>query len=81
MNYTCIIIIYTAQVVRRKLAGPDFVWFIPGWFRANWWAAVDGTDCSAEEMERSLEHTLGGLGNSILDYDPDRVLASEKVRR
>ncbi|XP_065917614.1 gamma-aminobutyric acid type B receptor subunit 1-like [Dysidea avara] len=70
---------FWCKVVRRKLAGPDFVWFIPGWFRANWWAAVDGTDCSAEEMERSLEHTLGGLGNSILDYDPDRVLASEKT--
>ena len=37
------------------------------------------TDCTAEEMKKSLEHTLGGLGNSILDYDPDRVLVSEKV--
>jgi len=67
------------QVVRRRLAGSNFVWFVPGWFRANWWAAVDGTDCTAEELKKSLEHTLGGLGNSILDYDPDRVLVSEKV--
>ena len=41
---------------------------------------MDGTDCSAEEMKKSLEHTLGGLGNGILDYDPDRVLVSNKVQ-
>jgi len=62
------------------MAGPDFVWFIPGWFRANWWSAVDGTSCTAEEMKKSLEHTLGGLGNGILDYDPERVLVSNKVK-
>ena len=77
-HYSCL---HFTQVVRSKLAGPDFVWFIPGWFRANWWTAVDGNDCSAEEMKTSLEHTLGGLGNSLLDYDPDRVLVSKKVPR
>ena len=41
---------------------------------------MDGTDCTAEEMKKSLEHTLGGLGNGILDYDPDRVLVSKKVQ-
>ena len=55
------------------------MWFIPGWFRANWWAAVDGTDCTAEEMKKSLEHNLAGIGDSILDYDPERVLVSKKV--
>jgi len=67
-------------VVRSKLLGPDFVWFIPGWFRANWWAAVKGTSCTAEEMKKSLEHTLGALGNSILDYNPKRMLVSKKVQ-
>ena len=56
------------------------MWFTPGWFRANWWAAVDGTDCTAEEMSKALEHTIVGSGNDILDNDLARVLASNKVR-
>ena len=40
---------------------------------------MDGTDCTAEEMKKSLEHTLAGIGNSVLDYDPQRVLVSKKV--
>ena len=66
-------------MIKEKLAGPDFVWFFPGWYRANWWAAVDGTDCTAEEMSEALEHTLGGLGNGVLDNDPSRILVSSKV--
>ena len=67
------------QVVKKKLAGPDFVWLIPGWYGSNWWAAVDGIDCTAEEMKKSLEHTLEGLRASLFDYDPYRVLVSKKV--
>ena len=52
---------------------------MPGWFGANWWAAVDGTDCTAEEISKALEHTLGGLGNHVVDYDPSRILVSNKV--
>ena len=70
---------YLFYITKNHLAGPDFVWFIPGWFRANWWAAVDGTDCTAEEMSKALEHALGGLGNSVVDYDPSGVLVSNKV--
>jgi len=66
-------------VIKENLAGPDFVWFFPGWYRANWWAAVDGTDCTAEEMSKALEHSIAGRGYSILDNDPSRVLASKKV--
>ena len=55
------------------------MWFTPGWFRANWWAAVDGTDCTAEEMSKALEHSLGALGNSVVDYYPSRILISNKV--
>ena len=40
---------------------------------------MDGTDCTAEEMSKALEHTLGGLGNSVVDYNPSRVLVSNKV--
>ena len=67
------------QVIKEKLAGPDFVWFFPGWYRTNWWNAVDGTDCTAEEMRRHLEHTIVGSGNSILDNNSSRILASNKV--
>ena len=67
------------QVVKEKLTGPGFVWFIPGWYRANWWAAVDGTDCTAEEMSKALEHTIVGNGIAILDDDLSRILASNKV--
>ena len=67
------------QVIKENLAGPDFVWLLPGWFRANWWAAVDGTDCTAEEMSQALEHTIVISGNDILDNDPSRILASNKV--
>ena len=66
-------------MIREKLAGPDFVWFLPGWYRANWWAAVDGTDCTAEEMSKALEHTIVGGRNDILDNDLSRILASNKV--
>lgn len=66
-------------MIKEKLAGPDFVWFFPGWFRANWWAAVDGTDCTAEEMGEALEHSLGALGNSVFDIDLSRILVSNKV--
>ena len=55
------------------------MWFTPGWFRANWWAAVDGTDCTAEEMSKALEHSLGVLSNSVIDYYPSRILVSNKV--
>ena len=72
-------ICYHVQVAREKLAGSDFVWFFPGWYRANWWAAVDGTDCTAEEMSKALEHSLGGRGNDILDTDLSTVLVSDKV--
>ena len=67
------------QVVKEKLAGADFVWFLPIWLPENWWAAVDGTDCTAKEMSKALEHSLGGTGNNILDDDPSRVLVSSKV--
>ena len=67
------------QVVREGLAGPDFVWLFPGWFRANWWAAVDDTDCTAEEMSKALEHSISGSGNGILDNNPSRTLISRKV--
>ena len=40
---------------------------------------MDGTDCTAEEMNESLEHSLGGLGNSMVDNDPTRILVSNKV--
>ena len=76
---TVIIASFFVQVIRENLAGPDFVWFLPGWFRANWWAAVDGTDCTAEEMSKGLEHSLGSRGNGALDNDPSRVLVSDKV--
>ena len=67
-------------MIREKLAGPDFVWFLPGWYRANWWAAVDDTDCTAEEMSKALEQTIVGSGNDILDTILSRTLASNKVR-
>ena len=66
-------------MIKENLAGPDFAWFFPGWFRANWWAAVDGTDCTAEEMSKALEHSLGSLGNGVLSNDRSRVLVSDKV--
>ena len=67
------------QVVKEKLAGPDFVWFLPNWLPDNWWITEDSTDCTAEEMGRALEHSLGGSGNNVQDDDPSRVLASNKV--
>ena len=67
------------QVVKEKLVGPDFVWFIPAWIRGGWWAAVDGTDCTAEEMSKALEHSLGVNGNSVFDNNLFRVLISNKV--
>ena len=67
------------QMIKENLAGPNFVWFFPGWFRANWWAAVDGTHCTAEEMSTALEDSLGGRGISILNNNPSRVLVSDKV--
>ena len=73
--YSCI------QVTRASLAGPDFVWLLPGWFRANWWAAADGTDCTAEEMSKALEHSLGGRGNSLFDNELSRILVSDKVQK
>jgi len=66
-------------VIKSRLAGPDFVWLLPGWFRANWWAAVEGTDCNVKEMNKTLEHSLGGLGNGIVLNDPTRILVSHKV--
>jgi len=77
VNLKCTL--YYIQVIKKRLAGPDFVWFIPGWFRANWWAAVDGIDCTADEMKKSLEHTLGGRGDSVLDSNESRLLVSNKV--
>ena len=66
-------------MVANRLTGSNFVWFLPGWFRANWWTAVDGTDCTAEEMNKALEHSLAGNGNGILENDPSRKLISAKV--
>ena len=66
-------------MIKEDLAGPDFVWLLPGWYRANWWAAVDGTDCTAEEMSKALEHTIVASGYDILDSDLSRVLVSNKV--
>ena len=40
---------------------------------------MNGTDCTAEEMSKALEHSLAGLGNSVLDNDPSRILVSNKV--
>ena len=68
-----------AQVIKEKLVGPDFVWMLPGWYEDNWWAAVDGTDCTAEEMGKALEHSVGARGNGKLDHDLSRVLVSNKV--
>ena len=68
------------QVIKANLVGPDFVWVLPGWLEDNWWAAVDGTDCTAEEMSKALEHSVGARGNGRLDNDPSRVLVSNKVQ-
>lgn len=76
---TFVCYIYFVQVIRENLAGPDFVWFFPGWYKAKWWAAVGGTDCTAEEMKNALEHSLGGLGNGVLTSNLSRVLVSNKV--
>ena len=67
------------KVIRNRLAGPDFVWILPGWLRPNWWAEVDNSDCTADEMSRALEHSISGTGNGILDNDPSRTLISTKV--
>ena len=69
------------QVVKEKLVGADFVWFIPAWIQGDWWTAVDGTDCTAEEMSKALEHSLGVNGNENIVFDNDlfRVLISNKV--
>ena len=32
----CTLLYDTVQVIKEKLTGPDFVWFLPGWFKANW---------------------------------------------
>ena len=40
---------------------------------------MGGTDCTAEEMSKALEHSLGGLGNSQVNHEPYRVLVSDKV--
>jgi len=72
-------LLFIIQVIKKQLAGPDFVWFIPGWLKANWWTAVDGTDCTAEQMMTHLEHTLGGLGDDMLESYPSRILVSNKV--
>ena len=68
------------QVIKANLVGRDFVWVLPGWLEDNWWAAVDGTDCTAEEMRKALEHSVGARGNGRLDNDPSRVLVSNKVQ-
>jgi len=73
------LILFYFQAVKKRLTGPDFVWFIPGWFKDKWWTAVDGTECSAEQMEKSLDQTLGGRGNSVLDSNKSRLLVSNKV--
>ena len=41
---------------------------------------MDGTDCTAEEMSKALEHTIVSSGNDILDNDLARILVSNKVR-
>ena len=61
------------------MAGPEFVWILPGWLRPNWWTAVDGIDCTAEEMSKALEHSISGSGNGILDNNLSRTLISRKV--
>ena len=66
-------------MIQSRLAGPDFVWLLPGWFRDNWWATVGDTDCTAEEMNETLEHSIGGLGNGVVLNDPTRILVSNKV--
>ena len=40
---------------------------------------MDGTDCTAEEMSKALEHSLGVNGNSVFDNDLSRLLVSNKV--
>ena len=40
---------------------------------------MDDTNCTAEEMSKSLEHSLGGLGNSVVDNDPNKTFVSNKV--
>ena len=40
---------------------------------------MEGTDCSADDMKTYLEHTLGGLGNGVLESNPSRLLVSNKV--
>ena len=80
-NFTSLIYIIMVyiQVISYRLVGPDFVWLIPGWLRTNQWAAVDSTGCTADEISKALEHSLGGRGNSVVDNDPTRMLVSYKV--
>ena len=40
---------------------------------------MEGTDCNVEEMNKTLEHSLGGLGNGVVLNDPTRILVSHKV--
>ena len=40
---------------------------------------MDGTDCTAEEMSKALDHSLTALGHCEVDKDPTRILVSNKV--
>ncbi|XP_065917608.1 gamma-aminobutyric acid type B receptor subunit 2-like [Dysidea avara] len=69
---------FWCMVIRERLAGPDFVWFLPGWFKANWWSAGNDTSCSANKIKATLEHTLGGLGNSLPVTNLSRIIVSDQ---
>ena len=55
------------------------MWLFPGWFKPQWWADVDDTYCTQDEIRSALDYSLGFQGNDMLTDDHSRMLISQKV--
>ena len=66
-------------MIKNRLAGPEFVWLLPGWYGPDWWNISDA-DCTAEEMKNSLEYSLTNSANSLIGTDLSRMIVSDKVK-
>ncbi|XP_033632295.1 gamma-aminobutyric acid type B receptor subunit 2-like [Asterias rubens] len=42
------------QAYKSEMYGSKYVWLLPGWFQREWWRAEDDTDCTADELAKTV---------------------------
>lgn len=58
---------------------PRYVYLLPEWHQKRWWVPVegDGVNCTEEEMEEMVEHSLTITHRSLESHTAEDTMSSK----